>query len=325
MEKLISSRSDLQDVPESFILPPETRPGNAQVSVMEDIPVIDFQQLGTDRPQLIKQIIDAAQEFGFFQLINHGVPENLLHDILDVANEFFELPSIDKASFCPGEKGKVHNWREKLRHPCHPLEEHLQAWPQKPIKYREVVGNYSVEVRKLSLCLLDLICEGLELESEFFKSELSQVQIMGISYYPPCPDPTLTLGLLKHCDGNLITVLLQEQVHGLQVFKDEQWLAVEPVPNALVVNIGHTLQIISNGKLSSAEHRVVTNRKVSRMSVASFIHPSGNCHIEPAKALLVKNCSTPLYRDFIYKDFLSTYITDTLEGLPPLERYKLQP
>ncbi|KAL6210680.1 hypothetical protein ACLB2K_015912 [Fragaria x ananassa] len=211
MEKLISSRSDLQDVPESFILPPETRPGNAQVSVMEDIPVIDFQQLGTDRPQLIKQIIDAAQEFGFFQLINHGVPENLLHDILDVANEFFELPSIDKASFCPGEKGKVHNWREKLRHPCHPLEEHLQAWPQKPIKYREVVGNYSVEVRKLSLCLLDLICEGLELESEFFKGELSQVQIM-------------------------------EQVHGLQVFKDEQWLAVEPVPNALVVNIGHTLQ-----------------------------------------------------------------------------------
>lgn len=106
-----------------------------------------------------------------------------------------------------------------------------------------MVGNYSVEVRKLSLCLLDLICEGLELESEFFKGELSQVQIMGISYYPPCPDPTLTLGLLKHCDGNLITVLLQEQVHGLQVFKDEQWLAVEPVPNALVVNIGHTLQV----------------------------------------------------------------------------------
>lgn len=125
MEKLISSRSDLQVVPESYILPLETRPGNTQVSVLETIPVINFQQLGTDRPQLIKQIIDSRQRilpgltffllsfissrfhgivfkylFDTMQLINHGVPENWLHSVLDVANEFFELPSIDKASFC---------------------------------------------------------------------------------------------------------------------------------------------------------------------------------------------------------------------------------
>ncbi|KAK9945127.1 hypothetical protein M0R45_010657 [Rubus argutus] len=94
------------------------------------------------------------------------------------------------------------------------------------------------------------------------------------------------------------------------VFKSSKkcsaWLAVEPVPNAFVVNIGHTLQIISNGKLSRAEHRVVTNKKVSRMSVVSCIHPSGNCRIEPA---------------ILQKHFLLR----TLERLPPLERYKLRP
>ena len=65
---------------------------------------------------------------------------------------------------------------------------------------------------------------------------------MSIGHYPPCPDPSLTLGLPKHSDINLITLLLQE-MEGLQVLKDGQWLAIKPLPNAFVVNIGHTLQV----------------------------------------------------------------------------------
>jgi hypothetical protein len=103
-----------------------------------------------------------------------------------------------------------------------------------------VVGSYSGEVRKLSLWRLDIICEGLGLESGYFGEELSQVQLMATNHYPPCPDPSLTLGLPKL---NLITLLLQGEVHGLQVFKDGQWLAVEPLPNAFVVNIGHMLRV----------------------------------------------------------------------------------
>ncbi|KAM1346475.1 hypothetical protein ACFX13_036525 [Malus domestica] len=177
------------------------------------------------------------------------------------------------------------------------------------------MGNYSVEVRKLGLCLLDLICEGLGLETGFFDGELSQVQLMAANYYPPCPKPSLTMGLPKHSDINLITILLQEQVHGFQVLKDDQWLAVEPVPMMHLWSI--------NGNLSSVDHRVVTNIKVSRTTVASFIHPSSTCHIEPAKALVKDSC--PLHPAFIYKDFISTYIQDTLERVPPLDRYKLQP
>ena len=107
------------------------------------------------------------------------------------------------------------------------------------------MGGYSVEVRKLSLYLLDLICEGLGLEPGYFRNEtdqLTEVQFLAVNYYPPCPDPSLTLGLPKHGDFNLITILLQE-MDGLQVLKDGQWLAVEPLPNAFVVNIGHALQV----------------------------------------------------------------------------------
>lgn len=107
-----------------------------------------------------------------------------------------------------------------------------------------MIGSYSVEVRKLGLYLLDLICEGLGLEAGYFGDELSKVQLMAINHYPPCPDPSLTLGLPKHSDVNLITILLHGQVHGLQVLNDGQWLALEPPPYAFVVNVGHMLQVL---------------------------------------------------------------------------------
>ena len=62
-------------------------------------------------------------------------------------------------------------------------------------------------------------------------------------YYPPCPQPDLTLGLTKHSDNSFLTVLLQDQVGGLQVLHDQYWVDVPPVPGALVVNVGDLLQV----------------------------------------------------------------------------------
>lgn len=337
MENLVSSRSYLQSVPESYKVPPERRPGHEEVPLCETLPVINLGEgLCFDQAKLVKQIMHACQEFGFFQLINHGIPEKLMHDALDVVDEFFELPAEDKASIYSDDpkqscrlytsinyqKEKIHYWRDALRHPCHPLKERMQFWPEKPARYREVVGSYAAEVRRLSLQLLDSICEGLGLESGFFGDEFSQVQLMVMNHYSSCPDPSLTLGLPKHTDPNVITLLLQGEVPGLQVLKDEQWLGVKPLPNAFVVNIGDALQVISNGKLRSVEHRAVTNKSLSRKSIASFISSSANCNIGPAKALL-SDYVPPLYKNFVFKDFLSTIPEDNREGIRSLERYKI--
>lgn len=106
------------------------------------------------------------------------------------------------------------------------------------------MGKDAVEVRKLSMLLLELIRVRLGLESGFFKrDELNRVQLMALNRYPPCPDPSLTLGLPWHGDVNLITVLLQGPVLGLQVLKDGRWLALQPLPDAFVINIGLALQV----------------------------------------------------------------------------------
>lgn len=106
------------------------------------------------------------------------------------------------------------------------------------------MGEYVREVGKLGSGILELICEGLGLEPGYFANKLSEQQVMAVHHYPPCPDPSLTMGTRKHSDPGLITLLLQGNVPGLQVLKDGKWIGVEAIPHAFVINIGTQLQVL---------------------------------------------------------------------------------
>ncbi|KAJ7977257.1 hyoscyamine 6-dioxygenase-like [Quillaja saponaria] len=219
---------------------------------------------------------------------------------------------------------KFHLWRDFLRHPCQlPVEQWQQFWPENPTKYREIVGACSVGVKKLSSKILELIREGLGLESGFFDDEFDQPLSLLANHYPPCPNPSLVLGVSKHSDPNLITILLQDDIHGLQVFKDGKWIGVEPLPNAFVVNFGYTLQIISNGKLKSAEHRVVTNSSHARTSAGFFVSTSKDRTIEPAEALIDAS-NPPVYNSFKYKEILGHFLSVNGDSEVVLEPFKVQ-
>ncbi|XAR61110.1 Hyoscyamine (6S)-dioxygenase [Bertholletia excelsa] len=335
MAMLISSWSkDVQSLPEPYILPPSKRPGELIVPATQG-PLID---LNHDRSETIRKFLEAGKEFGFFQVINHGVSESLMEEAIGTVKEFFEMTGeMKESSFTADsskrcrlytsslvyENEKFHYWRDNLTHPCHPLEDCQQLWPKSPTKYREVVGKYTVEARKLIVSILDLIEEGLGLEDGYFGEELSRVELLSANHYPRCPEPSLTMGMASHCDPNLLTLLLQGDQHGLQVFKDGQWIGVEPHPHAFVVILGCQLQIISNEKLKSAEHRVVTSSEEARTTVGYFIIPSYECLVEPAGALLdVSN--PPLYKPVQYKQFLASYDGKNGEYQAVMNCYKLQ-
>ena len=59
---------------------------------------------------------------------------------------------------------------------------------------------------------------------------------MKINMYPPCPQPQLALGVETHTDMSAITILVPNDVPGLQIWKDGNWVAVNCLPNALFVN-----------------------------------------------------------------------------------------
>ena len=135
--------------------------------------------------------------------------------------------------------------------------------------------------------LLRLLSEGMGLPLDFFEGDLSRGDVtLDINHYPPCPNPRTTLGLPPHCDRDLMAILLPGQVPGLEVAYNGDWIKVQPVPRAFVVNFGQQLEVVTNGTVKSVEHRVMTNSALARTSVAVFVAPTEDCLIGPAEEFL---------------------------------------
>ncbi|TKY65045.1 Hyoscyamine 6-dioxygenase [Spatholobus suberectus] len=274
---LVSSWYNLHSsVLSSYVQPPERRPGNAILASGKLVPVIDLG--GHDRADIIRNILKSSQDYGFFQVINHEVSKDLVDATLNIFKEFHAMSAdekINESSKDPNGRCKLYTssrrttkdvaeyWKDTLSHQCQPSGEFMEYWPEKPVGYREVVGKYTQELRKLGLKILELLCEGLGLQPEYFCGGLSENPVVLSHYYPPCPEPSLTLGTSKHKDPNLITILLQEiGINALQVLKDGEWIGVEPVPNAFVVNIGIMLQELHQKRaLLQAVHNLVSFAK----------------------------------------------------------------
>eukprot|EP01018_Ginkgo_biloba_P032128 Gb_32170 [translate_table: standard] len=338
--RLISSGlKDYLQIPKDYIREPSERPRLDAVALSETIPLVDLNDLfGFKRQDVIENIRRACQQDGFFQIINHGVPEPVIKRMLEVAREFFTMPLEYRAQYYSEDpsqvvrlstsfniqKEKVFNWRDYLRHHCYPLEEFVHAWPSKPAAYREVASIYCTELRKLILQLLAAISESLGLEPDFLDKALGKHgQHMAINYYPRCPNPELTFGLPGHTDPNVITILLQDQVPGLQVFKNGQWVAVQPIPNSFVVNVGDQLQVLSNGRYRSVTHRALVNSSEARISIATFYCPSADAVIEPTSSLI--NSDNPAsYTKFTYGEYYRKFWSKGLEGKPCLNYFKAE-
>ena len=173
---------------------------------------------------------------------------------------------------------------------------------------REDVGDYCTSVRGLVLRLIEAISESLGLPSDYIDKEAlgKHGQHMALNYYPPCPQPELTYGLPGHTDPNLITILLQDDVPGLQVLRDGNWVPVNPIPSTFIVNIGDQMQVLSNDRYKSVLHRAVVSRDKERISIPTFYCPSSDAVIGPAKGLVDQDLPA-VYRDFTYAEYYKKF------------------
>jgi 2,4-dihydroxy-1,4-benzoxazin-3-one-glucoside dioxygenase len=229
------------------------------------VPVID---LAAAKPDLVAQVKAAAETVGFFQVIKHGVPGELLAQMLASVRRFHEEPVGVKAPCYTRDRARpvryetnfdlftspAANWRDTL------FMDMKTAEPEDvPPACRGTLPEYTAKVKQLVATLLGLLSEAIGLERAYLeKNEAGDGLAVTGHYYPPCPEPWLTLGTTKHSDTSFLTVLLQDNVGRLQVLLDDgSWVDVPPVPGALVVNIGDLLQLVSNDRFKSVEHRVL--------------------------------------------------------------------
>lgn len=112
--------------------------------------------------------------------------------------------------------------------------------------FREACEDHAAEMEKLGFKLLKLVSLSLGLRedrlNEFFKGQTSRIRL---NYYPPCPVPHLTLGVGRHKDAGVLTILAQDNVGGLEVKRksDGDWVFVKPVPDAYIINVGDMIQV----------------------------------------------------------------------------------
>ncbi|XP_062001522.1 probable 2-oxoglutarate-dependent dioxygenase SLC1 [Rosa rugosa] len=324
----------LTRVPTKYILPKEERPNSAiGGETILKLPVIDFAQLqgSSSRSQALNSLAKACEKFGIFLLINHGITDEVISRMTDVSKRFFELPFDERSKYMskdmasPARYGTSFNqnndevfcWRDFLKLSCHPLSDSAPSWPSSPVDLRETVVNYSKNTNFLYLELLEAVMESLGLMETTKSSGTEKIdtrtstldefedgsQLIVVNCYPACPEPDLTLGIPPHSDYGILTLLLQDQVQGLQIQHQGKWVTVEPLPNSFIVNVGDHLEIFSNGRYKSVLHRVVVNSSKSRISVASLHSLPFDTVVRPSPKL-VDEANPIRYRDTDFANFL---------------------
>ncbi|XP_011091183.1 1-aminocyclopropane-1-carboxylate oxidase homolog 1 [Sesamum indicum] len=332
----------VENVPQIFLLPRNnTKSGTGDTAKVNfTIPVIDLQGVEIDstlRQEIVHRIRHASETWGFFQVVNHGIPVGVLEEMLRGVRRFNEQDVGVKKQFYTRDVSRkfvfnsnfdlyaspAANWRDTFfcfMAPTPPQPQEL------PASCRDIQIEYSRHVMTLGVRLFGLLSEALGLEtSRLTNMDCANGLAFVGHYYPSCPQPELTLGASKHTDDGFLTVVLQDHIGGLQIFAENQWIDVPPVPGALVINIGDLLQLISNDKFKSVEHRVLANREGPRVSVACFfstaLMPSSKLY-GPIQDLLSED-NPAKYRETTVEEFFSYSYAKGLDGVSPLLHFKI--
>ncbi|KAJ8773362.1 hypothetical protein K2173_028539 [Erythroxylum novogranatense] len=288
------------------------------------IPVIDFSKVngfGEERAKVLAEIANGCEDWGFFQLVNHGIPQELLDRVKRVCSEFFKLEreedfknsAIVKSLYNHsknGEKLENMDWEDVVT-----LQDD-KDWPLKTPGFKETMAEYRAELKKLAERLMEVMDENLGLPKGYIKNAFNNGgednAFFGtkVSHYPPCPHPELVNGLRAHTDaGGVILLFQDDRVGGLQILKDGQWIDVQPLNNTIVINTGDQIEVLSNGRYKSTWHRVLATRDGNRKSIASFYNPSLKATIAPARQLVEKDNQeiVEAYPKFVFGDYISIY------------------
>ncbi|XP_020587305.1 S-norcoclaurine synthase 1-like [Phalaenopsis equestris] len=307
-----------------------------------ELPVIDLTKLLD--PELINQeelsrLGFACREWGFFQLVNHGVPEEVIEKTKDDIMKFFKLPLKEKEAvkqlpghlegygqmFVHSDEQKL-DWGDALILNTQPFViRDIRFWPANPTTFRDTLDAYTTMIARVADCLYRLMAKDLGVDPQVILDSFGreQLQAVRINYYPPCKHAQKVLGLSPHSDGNALTVLLQaNDVDGLQIKKNDKWFLIKPQPRALIINIGDAMEIMTNGKYKSIEHRAIINMEEERLSIATFHSPSIDATLCPFPGLV--NAEGELYKTISVKEYTAEYFSSKLNGKNALESIKLR-
>lgn len=305
------------------------------------IPVVDL-----THPDAKTLIVNACKDYGFFKLVNHGVPFDLMANLEHETLKFFKKPQSDKDTAGPpdpfgygskriGPNGDV-GWLEYLLLNTNPdviSPKSLFIFKENPQNFRVAVEEYIRAVKNMCYVVLEMMAEGLGLGvaqrnvlSRLLKDEKSD-SCFRLNHYPPCPEVQALngrnlVGFGEHTDPQIISVLRSNSTSGLQIcLADGTWVSVPPDQTSFFINVGDTLQVMTNGRFKSVKHRVLADTTKSRLSMIYFGGPPLSEKIAPLPSLMLKG-EESLYKEFTWWEYKKAAYTSRLADnrLGPFEK-----
>ncbi|MEZ5558681.1 MAG: 2OG-Fe(II) oxygenase family protein [Pseudomonadales bacterium] len=267
---------------------------------MSDVPVISLRNL-EDSAQALAQLDAACRQWGFFQIVDHGLDTGRIEALERAAHQFFALPRARKLEI---ERSADNVWgyfdRELTKNrqdwkqifdfgPTDaggPLAQSTAQWPRELPGFRAAVEAHFQDCERIALRLLDALASNLGVPPGTLRQAFlpAHTSFLRLNYYPVCRQPAAPdaptvgvqgeLGIHHHTDAGALTVLLQDSQPGLQVLHDGAWRLVQPLAGALTINIGDVVQVWSNDRYRAPLHRVLASARAERYSAAFFFNPS---------------------------------------------------
>jgi isopenicillin N synthase-like dioxygenase len=314
-----------------------------RTSLIERPPLVDLAGLRTGEPGALYSVAsavrDACRTSGFFYIVNHGIPADLQQCVLQETQKLFRLSSrekrfmdIKKSDYMRGYFGKGEDKSDGVNGdvkegfdlgldlpPTDPL---VQArlpfygpniWPEKLPKFRENLACYYDHMVKLGLDLLRAFSVSLGVAEPYFGQHFIKpiAQLRLLRYPPSAPGNVPRVGAGEHTDFGWITILMQDQIDGLEIKNaNDKWISVPSIRDSLVVNVGDLMQRWTNDAYPATIHRVINRADTFRHSVAFFMDPDYHTRVE-----CLSNCTSAdrpaRYAPIIVGDYMSERFRQT--------------
>jgi isopenicillin N synthase-like dioxygenase len=288
-------------------------------------PVIDIAD--SERAHTLEDIDAACREWGIFQIVGHGIDTRLIAALRRQMRAFFAEPVAAKRAIS---RTAANPWgffdRELTRHTRDWKQIYdygpadgdviVPQWPAGLPAFQPVIREFYEVCDALALRLLRVIARNLGVAPDALDADFRPVHtsFLRLNYYPRCPAPERPtdlslpraghLGVNQHTDAGAVTLLLQDETPGLEVFRRDAWWPVEPRPDALVVNIGDIAQVWSNDQYPAPLHRALANEAAERTSVAFFLNPAYSAVYAPLPSTIDAR-HPPRYRPINWREFRS--------------------
>ncbi|KAL6898050.1 hypothetical protein ACP4OV_006646 [Aristida adscensionis] len=254
----------VQEPPRRYLIPVQERlTGQLAGSEMpEPVPTIDLRRLSSasdGAEEEAAKLRSALQTWGFFLVTNHGIETSLMDAVMAASREFFHRPLEEKQEYIyvpklPNQNNDLHTNGTDLLH------------------------QYTLKCKRVKDRILREIAKLLDLDEDCLINHLGDKSstYARFNYYPPCPRPDLVLGVSPHSDCRVLTLLLMDKdVGGLQVLREDTWYNVPPAPDqTLLINVGLVME------------PVTTNSEKERISLAMFFATNLEREIQPLPELI---------------------------------------